>query len=107
MAEFLSENGRQSPESSVEETGLETAESESSFEQPATNSAEQTDQEESQPSETVIDLSDVPVLVNSSLSPRLNPYTFQGKRPEPEYQTYIVEPSDTPIGIADSVWHRV
>jgi murein DD-endopeptidase MepM/ murein hydrolase activator NlpD len=56
---------------------------------------------EIQPTETVIDLSGVPLLVNNSLSPRLNPFTFEGKRPEPVFTTYIVEPSDTPIGIAD------
>jgi LysM repeat protein len=98
---ILSDNGRQTIEQASEETGLETAATESNAGQSAPNTAEQPGQESAQPSETVIDLSGVPILVNNSLSPRLNPYTFEGKRPEPEYITYTVQPSDTPIGIAD------
>jgi murein DD-endopeptidase MepM/ murein hydrolase activator NlpD len=47
------------------------------------------------------DLSGVPVRINYSLSPALNPITFQGKRPEHSLATYTVEPNDTPIGIAE------
>lgn len=56
--------------------------------------------DESSPNQP-INLSSVPILVNNSISPRLNPYTFEGQRPEPEYITYTVQPLDTPIGIAE------
>jgi len=47
------------------------------------------------------DLSGVPILVSNSLSPELNPYTFEGKRPDHELITYTVQRNDTPIGIAE------
>ena len=46
------------------------------------------------------DLSDVPLLVSNSLSPHLNPITFEGKRPEQSVITYTVQANDTPIGIS-------
>lgn len=56
--------------------------------------------DESQVDQT-IDLSDVPVLVSNSLSPNLDPFTYEGKRPEHSFITYTVKPNDTPIGIAE------
>jgi hypothetical protein len=47
------------------------------------------------------DLSNVPLLVSNSLSPALNPFTFEGKKPHHEVVTYTVQPNDTPIGIAE------
>ena len=47
------------------------------------------------------DLSDVPILINNSLSQQLNPITFEGKKPQVEFITYTVERNDTPIGIAE------
>jgi len=64
--------------------------------QPTPETAEPT-----RPAQTLASLSGVPLLVNNSISPRLNPYTFEGQRPEPEYITYTVQPLDTPIGIAE------
>jgi hypothetical protein len=46
-------------------------------------------------------LSDFPTLVNSSISPKLYPATFQGEKPHHELITYTVQPQDTPIGIAE------
>lgn len=51
--------------------------------------------------EQTIDLSDVPVLVSNSLSPNLDPFTYEGKRPEHSFITYTVKPNDTPIGISE------
>ncbi|MCI0398060.1 MAG: peptidoglycan DD-metalloendopeptidase family protein [Chloroflexi bacterium] len=53
------------------------------------------------PAEAVIDLSGVPVLINNSLSPNLNPFTYQGQQPEHNLITYTVEAGDTPNGIAE------
>jgi murein DD-endopeptidase MepM/ murein hydrolase activator NlpD len=39
--------------------------------------------------------------VKNSLSPNLNPFTFEGQRPEHRLITYTVQPNDTPIGIAE------
>ncbi|MDX1613664.1 MAG: peptidoglycan DD-metalloendopeptidase family protein [Candidatus Promineifilaceae bacterium] len=46
-------------------------------------------------------LQDVPVLQNVSLSPSLNPFTYEGQKPAHDIITYTVQPSDTPIGIAE------
>ena len=46
------------------------------------------------------DLTGVPLLVSNSLSPHLNPITFEGKRPEQSVITYTVQANDTPIGIS-------
>ncbi len=51
--------------------------------------------------EIKLDLSGVPVLVDNSLTPNLNPFTFEGKRPSQSVITYTVERNDTPIGIAE------
>jgi murein DD-endopeptidase MepM/ murein hydrolase activator NlpD len=51
--------------------------------------------------EEVVDLSNVPILVDNSLSPEFNPFTYEGIRPEHNYITYTVQPLDTPIGIAE------
>jgi murein DD-endopeptidase MepM/ murein hydrolase activator NlpD len=48
-----------------------------------------------------INLDNVPVLADGSLSPNLNPLTYQGKLPVHEFSTYTVQPNDTPIGIAE------
>lgn len=50
---------------------------------------------------TPADLSKVPLLVSNSLSPNLNPLTFEGKKPEHSVITYTVQALDTPIGIAE------
>ena len=42
----------------------------------------------------------IPIIHDNSLVPALNPRTFHGKKPEPRYQTYIVQRGDTPNGIA-------
>jgi murein DD-endopeptidase MepM/ murein hydrolase activator NlpD len=47
------------------------------------------------------DLGAVPLLVSNSLSPALNPYTYEGEKPHHEVITYTVQPNDTPIGIAE------
>jgi murein DD-endopeptidase MepM/ murein hydrolase activator NlpD len=47
-----------------------------------------------------IDLSSLPVLRDSSLSPVLNPYTYEGLRPTHQFITYTVKPLDTPNRIA-------
>ena len=51
--------------------------------------------------EQAIDLSGVPILVNNSLSPNLDPFTFEGRRPEHSLITYTVQALDTPIGISE------
>lgn len=43
----------------------------------------------------------VPILTDSSLSPQLDPKTFEGKRPTHDLQTYVVERGDAPANIAD------
>ena len=49
------------------------------------------------------DLSNVPILQDTSIIPAFNPRTFQGKRPTHEtFETYVVERGDTPIRIAES-----
>lgn len=49
-----------------------------------------------------VDLSNVPLLSDTSLSPNLNPITLEGKKPQHTLITYTVVTNDTPIGIADS-----
>ncbi|MCL4264702.1 MAG: M23 family metallopeptidase [Anaerolineae bacterium] len=44
---------------------------------------------------------DVPVLTDNSLAPAPYPHTYQGKLPEHNYETYVVERGDTPVGIAE------
>ncbi len=44
---------------------------------------------------------ELPVISDSSLSPALNPVTYQGKKPEHSFQTYVVQRGDTPNIIAD------
>jgi LysM repeat protein len=44
---------------------------------------------------------DVPVISDSSLVPAPNPFTYQGKLPQHEFVTYVVERGDTPGTIAD------
>jgi murein DD-endopeptidase MepM/ murein hydrolase activator NlpD len=53
------------------------------------------------PASSLTDLSNVPVLINNSLSPALNPFTFEGKKPQHQVITYTVQANDTPIGIAE------
>jgi LysM repeat protein len=43
----------------------------------------------------------LPVIQDAGLSPAANPHTFQGKQPEHQFQTYVVERGDTPNGIAE------
>jgi murein DD-endopeptidase MepM/ murein hydrolase activator NlpD len=43
----------------------------------------------------------LPELSDSSLSPGLNPHTYQGQLPQHDLQTYLVERGDTPNAIAD------
>jgi LysM repeat protein len=47
------------------------------------------------------DISGVPILVNNSLTPNLDPFTFEGLKPEHDLITYTVQPNDTPIGISE------
>jgi murein DD-endopeptidase MepM/ murein hydrolase activator NlpD len=47
-----------------------------------------------------VDLSRLPILSDGSLSPVLNPYTYEGQRPEHQLITYTVRPLDTPNRIA-------
>lgn len=51
--------------------------------------------------EATIDMNQVPILGNVAISPGLNPFTFEGKKPEHGFETYTVERSDTPNGIAE------
>ena len=44
---------------------------------------------------------DIPVISDDGLAPAPNPYTFAGKLPEHEFQTYVVQRGDTPNSIAD------
>lgn len=44
---------------------------------------------------------DLPVLQDASLAPALSPHTYQGQQPNHDFQTYVVERGDTPIGIAE------
>lgn len=44
---------------------------------------------------------DVPVLEDAALVPAAIPQTFVGKKPEHQFQTYVVERGDTPNGIAE------
>jgi murein DD-endopeptidase MepM/ murein hydrolase activator NlpD len=90
---MLAGDGR-TPEPEANETTSESTQSTQS-----TNQLETA--EPTRPAQTLASLSGVPLLVNNSISPRLNPYTFEGQRPEPEYITYTVQPLDTPIGIAE------
>lgn len=53
------------------------------------------------PQSDSVDLSSIPLRVNYSLSPQLNPKTFVGKQPSQQVITYTVRPNDTPIGIAE------
>jgi LysM repeat protein len=48
-----------------------------------------------------IDISDVPVRDDAVIAPVPNPITFQGKLPEHNFETYVVERGDTPNAIAD------
>lgn len=43
----------------------------------------------------------VPVLSDNSLAPALDPHTYEGKKPQHEFETYVVERGDTPAGIAE------
>jgi murein DD-endopeptidase MepM/ murein hydrolase activator NlpD len=52
-------------------------------------------------SSSSVNMDTVPLLVSHSLSPKLNPVTFQGKLPSHELITYTVQALDTPIGIAE------
>jgi murein DD-endopeptidase MepM/ murein hydrolase activator NlpD len=53
------------------------------------------------PASGLADLSNVPILINNSLSPALDPFTFEGKKPQHQVITYTVQANDTPIGIAE------
>lgn len=44
---------------------------------------------------------DVPVIEDAGLIPATNPQTYIGRKPEHQFQTYLVERGDTPNGIAD------
>ena len=44
---------------------------------------------------------ELPIIGDSSLSPALNPFTYQGKLPEHSFRTYVVERGDTPNLIAE------
>lgn len=46
-------------------------------------------------------LSDLPILQDNSLAPALNPHTYQGKRPNHTFETYVVVRGDTPNKIAE------
>lgn len=42
-----------------------------------------------------------PQLTDASLVPQPHPQTYQGRLPEHEFETYVVERGDTPMGIAE------
>lgn len=44
---------------------------------------------------------ELPLLQDNSLSPEMIPLTYQGKRPQHTFETYVVERGDTPGGIAE------
>lgn len=50
---------------------------------------------------SAFDPSQLPAPMDSSLAPAPNPYTYQGKRPQHDFQKYVVEPGDTPNRIAE------
>lgn len=47
------------------------------------------------------DTTALPILLDYSLSPNLNPLTFKPSSPAHEFQIYRVERGDTPVGIAE------
>ncbi|RMG92745.1 MAG: M23 family metallopeptidase, partial [Chloroflexi bacterium] len=44
---------------------------------------------------------ELPIVTDTSLMPAPNPHTYQGPKPNVEYQTYVVKRGDTPISIAE------
>lgn len=52
-------------------------------------------------SDVVVDLTNIPVPKNTSLSPVLSPYTYKPELPAHSFQTYVVGRGDTPNGIAE------
>lgn len=46
------------------------------------------------------DISELPVMVDTSLSPALVPITYKPKQPQHEFITYTVQAGDTAVGIA-------
>ncbi|NJN54142.1 MAG: LysM peptidoglycan-binding domain-containing protein, partial [Anaerolineae bacterium] len=44
---------------------------------------------------------EIPILTDTSLAPAPYPHTYQGKLPAHEFETYVVERGDTPVGIAE------
>jgi murein DD-endopeptidase MepM/ murein hydrolase activator NlpD len=53
-------------------------------------------------SEPITHTEELPIIEDTSLSPALNPYTFQPKLPEHSFQTYTVQRGDTPNKIAEN-----
>lgn len=49
----------------------------------------------------VMAVAGLPLIQDTSLSPNAVPETYQGKKPEHQLETYVVERGDTPNGIAD------
>ncbi len=58
---------------------------------------------ETELSSSVIDtpIADLPIITDSSLVPAPIPHTYQGRLPEHQFETYVVERGDTPGGIAE------
>jgi murein DD-endopeptidase MepM/ murein hydrolase activator NlpD len=54
------------------------------------------------PSEPITHTEELPIIEDTSLSPALNPYTYQPKLPEHTFQIYTVQRGDTPNKIAES-----
>lgn len=52
--------------------------------------------------DVVLDLSSFPYQEDTSLSPVMNPQTYQPKLPEHNFQTYVVQRGDSPGSIAES-----
>lgn len=54
-----------------------------------------------EPSEPITHTEKLPIVEDTSLSPALNPYTYQPKLPQHIFQTYTVQRGDTPNKIAE------
>ena len=57
--------------------------------------------ESNNPSSAPKTSADLPIINDSGLIPAPVPYTFEGKTPQHQFQTYVVQRGDTPNGIAD------
>jgi LysM repeat protein len=56
---------------------------------------------ETAPAGVALSVDNIPVIEDDSLVPAFNPLTYVGRKPDHQFQTYVVERGDTPNGIAD------